>query len=332
MLNLMKKYLNAFSVSGYETQLANIIKEDLTPVCDSIEIDPMGNVIAFKKGKDSSKKLMIASHMDEIGFMVTSIEESGMLRVAPIGGINAVASCYHNVRFQNGVSGILVLEDGTKFADITPNKLFVDIGAENSSAAKRRVKVGDVCAVAPMVKKLSSKRYAAKAHDDRIGCVISAYAAMECDTPAYDTYFVFTVQEEVGCRGAKPSSFTVMPDYSIALDVTPSPAVGNPNHLTTKLGNGAAIKIKDASVICSKLLVDRLTDLAEEEKIKYQYEILLAGGTDTSQMQIAGSGSHAVCISLPTRYVHTPVETIDINDLNACIDLLVAFIEKGVSA
>ncbi|MBO5869709.1 MAG: M20/M25/M40 family metallo-hydrolase [Clostridia bacterium] len=329
MLNLVKKYQNAFSVSGYETELANIISEDLKSVCDKIDIDAMGNVIAFKKGKDSSKKLMIATHMDEIGFIVTNIEDNGMIRLAPLGGINAIASCYHTVKFQNGVSGILVVEDGTKAGDITANKLFVDIGADSGAKAKRRVKIGDVCAVSPLFKKLSNKRYASKAYDDRVCCAISAYAALNCKKCAYDTYFVFTVQEEVGCRGAKPSSFTVMPDYAIALDVTPSPACGNPNHLTTKLGNGAAIKIKDSSVICSPKLVDRLTELAEDNKIKYQYEILMAGGTDTSAMQVAGGGCHAACISLPTRYVHTPVETIDTDDLKACADLLIAFIENG---
>ena len=329
MLNLVKKYQNAFSVSGYEAELAEIIKNDLSNVCDEISIDAMGNVIALKKGKDSSKKLMIASHMDEIGFMVVNVEENGMIRVAPIGGINAVASCYHNVKFQNGTTGILVVEDGTHAADLNANKLFVDIGADSGAKAKRKVKIGDVCALSPMFKKLSSKRYASKAFDDRVCCAISAYAALNCGTPAYDTYFVFTTQEEVGCRGAKPSSFSIMPDYSIALDVTPAPACGNPNHLTAKLGNGAAIKIKDSSVICSRKIVDRLTDLAEEKKIKYQYEVLLAGGTDTSAMQMAGAGSHAGCISLPTRYVHSPVETIDTDDLKACADLLVAFIENG---
>lgn len=329
MLNLVKKYQNAFSVSGYETELAEIIKTDLAGIADEISIDAMGNVIVLKKGKDSSKKLMIASHMDEIGFMVVNVEDNGMIRVAPIGGINALASCYHNVKFQNGTQGILVVEDGTRASDLTANKLFVDIGADSGSKAKRKVKVGDVCALAPMFKKLSSKRYASKAFDDRVCCAISAYAALNCKAPAYDTYFVFTTQEEVGCRGAKPSSFAVMPDYSIALDVTPAPACGNPNHLTAKLGNGAAIKIKDSSVICSRKVVDRLTDLAEANNIKYQYEVLLAGGTDTSQMQIAGAGSHAGCISLPTRYVHSPVETIDSDDLKACGDLLIAFIENG---
>ncbi len=329
MLNLVKKYQNTFSVSGFENNLADIIVQDLAKQVDDIKIDPMGNVIAYKKGKDSTKKLMIAAHMDEIGFMVTNIEESGMLRVAPIGGINPVASCYHEVRFLNGTVGLLVVEDGTKLSDINNSKLFVDIGCENAQKAKRKVKIGDVCAVSPYFKKLSAKRYASKAFDDRVCCAISAYAALNCQTPAYDTYFVFTVQEEVGCRGAKPSAFDVMPDYSIALDVTPAPACGNPNHLTVKLGGGAAIKIKDTSVICSPMMVERLSNLAEDKKIKYQYEVLLAGGTDTSAMQIAGSGSFACCISLPTRYVHTPLETIDSDDLNACAELLIAFIENG---
>ena len=329
MLNLVKKYQNSFSVSGYETELAEIIKNDLADICDDISIDALGNVIAFKKGNDSTKKLMIASHMDEIGFMVVNIEENGMIRLAPIGGINPVASCYHNVKFQNGTTGILVVEDGTKGGDLTSNKLFADIGVDSGAKAKRKVRVGDVCALAPMFKKLSNKRYASKAFDDRVCCAISAYAALNCGTPAYDTYFVFTTQEEVGCRGAKPSSFAIMPDYSIALDVTPAPACGNPNQLTAKLGNGAAIKVKDSSVLCSRKIVDRLTDLAEQNKIKYQYEVLLAGGTDTSAMQIAGAGSYAGCISLPTRYVHTPVETIDVDDLNACADLLIAFITNG---
>lgn len=330
MLNLMKKYQNTFSVSGFESQLAQIIVDDLKDVMDNISIDALGNVIAFKKGKDSTKKLMIASHMDEIGFMVTNIEENGMIRVAPIGGINPVASSFHNVKFQNGVSGILVIEDGTRAADINTNKLFVDIGCDNASKAKRKVKIGDVCAVAPMLKKLSAKRYTSKAFDDRICCTIQSYAALNCKTPAYDTYFVFTTQEEVGCRGAKPSAFAIMPDYSVAMDITPAPACGNPNHFTVKLGGGAAIKIKDSSVICSTKMVDRLTQLANENNIKYQYEILLAGGTDTSAMQIAGAGSHACCISLPTRYTHSPVETIDIDDMKACVELLIAFIEKGM--
>ena len=328
MLTLTKKFTSAFSVSGSEHPLAEIIRETLAPVADAIETDPMGNVLVLRKGRDSSKKLMIASHMDEIGFVVTSVDGDGFVHVSNIGGIYSVASSYQRVRFANGVNGVIVAESGTKPADLTVKKLVVDIGAKDKKSAEKRVKIGDVCAVVPMLQRLSGSRYAAKAFDDRIGCVVSAYAALHCDTPAYDTWFVFTVQEEVGCRGAKPAAFRIAPDYALALDVTTADECGG-SAPVTRLGKGAAIKIKDSSVLCSALIIDRLTDLAKEADIPYQYEVLTAGGTDTSAMQIAGMGCAAGCISIPTRYIHSPVETIDMKDLDACAKLLAAFIEKG---
>ncbi|MBO4277753.1 MAG: M42 family metallopeptidase [Clostridia bacterium] len=330
MFDLIKKFQSELSVSGGENTLADVISGVLEPVADSVTRDAMGNLIVYKKGRYGGKKVMVAAHMDEIGFVATAIEESGLVRVANVGGINPVASSYTPVVFENGVKGVLVIEDGTKTEDITNKKLLVDIGAENASAAKRRVHIGDFCACAPMVWRLNKNRVASKAFDDRIGCAIAAYAALNCKNPAFDTYYVFTVQEEVGCRGSKPAAFGIMPDYAVALDITPAPAAGNPNKLTVKLGGGAAIKIKDSSVICSPMLVDRLAEIAENNKIKYQYEVLTAGGTDTSSMQVAGTGCHAACISIPTRYTHTPVETLDLRDVKACADLLCAFIREGI--
>lgn len=327
MLELTKKFTAAFSVSGYEKPLAEIIKKELTSVADEIISDPVGNLLVLKKGKDHSKKLMIASHMDEIGFVVTNIEESGFIHISPVGGINPLASAFHRVRFANGTNGVIVPEDGVKAADLTVKKLIVDIGAKDRKAAEKKVGVGDICAVVPMLQKLCGTRYAAKAFDDRIGCVISAYVALHCGKPAYDTWFVFTVQEEVGCRGSKPAAYRIMPDYAIALDVTAADECGGTP--ITKLGGGAAIKIKDNSVLCSPLIVDRLTELAKQNKIAYQYEVLPYGGTDTSSMQMTGAGAAAGCISIPTRYIHSPVETLDMKDLKACADLLIAFVENG---
>ena len=327
MLNLTKKFTAAFSVSGMEKPLADIIRKELEPVADAIETDAMGNLFVLKKGKDSSKKLMIAAHMDEIGFVVTSVDGDGYVHVSNIGGIHSVASVYHRVKFANGVTGVIVAESGTKAADLTVKKMVIDIGAKDKKAAEKRVKIGDVCALVPMLQKLGGSRYAAKAFDDRIGCVVAAYAALHCDTPAYDTWFVFTVQEEVGCRGSRPAAFRIMPDYGIALDVTSAGECGGA--AVTKLGDGAAIKIKDSSVLCSTAIVDRLTELAKEGNIPYQYEVLTAGGTDTSSMQMVGAGCAAGCISIPTRYIHSPVETIDMKDLDACAKLLTAFVEKG---
>ena len=331
MLNLMKQFTAAFSVTGWERPLAGLIQQTLAPVADESFIDPLGNLLVLRKGKDSSRKLMIASHMDEIGFVVTSVDESGFIHVSNVGGIHAVASSFHRVRFRNGVIGVIVPESGVKAADLNANKLVVDIGAsDRKSAEKRGIRVGELCAVMPMLQRLSGSRYAAKAFDDRIGCVVSAYAALHADTPAYDTWFVFTVQEEVGCRGAKPAAFRISPDYALALDVTTADECGGKAPVT-RLGDGAAIKIKDSSVLCAPEIVDRLTELAKARKVKYQYEVLTAGGTDTSSMQMAGIGCIAGCISIPTRYIHSPVETLDMKDLKACADLLTAFVEEGIS-
>ena len=173
---------------------------------------------------------------------------------------------------------------------------------------------------------------AAKAFDDRLACALLAEVARTCAEPACDTYFVFTVQEEVGCRGSKPAAYAIAPDYAIAVDVTNTGDMIGAPPMTVKLGGGAAIKIKDASVLCSKVIVDGLTALAEANKIPYQYEILVAGGTDTSSMQTAGAGAHAGAVSIPTRYVHSPVEVVDAKDLDACVKLLRAAVERGIDA
>ena len=330
MLDLIKKLVSAFSVAGSEDALRSIIEKEITPFTDSISVDAIGNLIAFKKGENSSKKLMIAAHMDEIGFVVTYIEDSGIIRVSNVGGINQISSSGHTVLFGNGTSGVLAAEANTKPQDIKMNNLFIDIGAKSKKEAEKKVKIGDVCAVAPAFKRLLGGRYAAKAFDDRIGCAVAAEAARSVKKTAYDTYYVFTVQEEVGCRGSKPAANSILPDYAVAIDVTTAGDTPGVKGLSVRLGGGAAIKIKDRSVICSKVITDRLTALAEKNSIKYQYEVLTVGGTDTSSMQVAGSGCAAGAISIPARYIHTPREVLDIADVKACSSLLAALIEDGI--
>jgi putative aminopeptidase FrvX len=329
MLNTIKKFTSVFSVSGSEEKLRAVIEKEIAPYVDSVSTDTMGNLIAFKKGESSEKKLMIASHMDEIGFVVTYIEDNGIIRVSNIGGIRFIASAFHSVVFANGTAGVLGIDANTKPEDIKIGKMFVDIGAKTKREAEKKVKIGDICAVAPAFKRLAGGRYAAKAFDDKLGCAIAVDAARNAKKTAFDTYYVFTVQEEVGCRGSKPSAFSVMPDFAVAVDVTTADGPGEKG-ISVKLGGGAAIKIKDSSVICSKVIVDRMTELAKENKIKHQYEILAAGGTDTSSMQVAGAGCAAGCISIPTRYIHSPVEVVDMADVKACSELLTALIESGM--
>ena len=330
MLNLMKKYTAPFSVTGNEHKLAEIIKSDIAPYVDSVTEDAMGNLIAFKKGEDSSKRTMFAAHMDEIGFVVTYIEENGFIRVTQVGGINPVASSYSEVVFENGVKGVIAIEGGTAFGDIAVKKMFVDIGAKNKKDAEKKVSIGTYLSLTQRMVHLANNRWAAKAFDDRVACAVLVRAAMEAKTVKYDTYYVFTVQEEVGCRGSKAAANAIQPTYGIACDVTVAYDYPGASGGAVSIGGGAAIKVKDSSVVCSQLIVNSLTKLADDAKIKYQYEVLTAGGTDTSSMQVAGAGCYAGCVSIPLRYVHTPIETLDKADLDACVALIREFIEKAV--
>lgn len=328
MYETIKKYTTAFSVTGREKYLADIIESDLSSCADNITRDAMGNLIVYRKGKDNSKKLMIAAHMDEIGFIVTSIDDNGFIKVSNVGGISAIYSSYQIVRFENGVKGVII--SSATSGEIKVKDLVIDIGATSKKEALKKVAIGDLCAIVPSVTRLINKRIAAKALDDRIGCAIAAVSCKNSKEPAYDTYYVFTVQEEVGCRGSATAAFAIMPDYAIAIDVTATGDSVGAKAMEVKLGKGAAIKIKDSSVICSQLMVDAMVTTAKKNSIPYQLEVLESGGTDTHSMQLAGGGSHAGCISVPTRYIHSPVETVDLKDVEACEKLLTAMVVEGI--
>lgn len=325
MLTLIKDIMKPLGVSGREVAAAEVIKNKIAPYVDEVYTDALGNLIAHKRGPVGAKKLMFAAHMDEIGFYVTAVDDSGNIRFSNAGGIRYNPTCYHEVVFENGTRGILVADESA--SGYNGDNAYVDIGAKSKKEAERKVKTGDTFAVASNVMKLGSKRLAGRPFDDRIGCVILIEAAKRTSATAYDTYYVFTVQEEVGCRGAQTAAYAIMPDVAIAVDITKTGDTPGSPKMDVKLGGGAAIKVKDSSVIADPKLVDKMIDVCKSEKIKYQLEILTAGGTDTSKMQSAGAGCSAGCISIPTRYAHTPVEMIDLDDVEACVKLTAAIVE-----
>jgi len=327
-LKLINKLINAPGISGRESKIRGIIKDIITPYVDNVSVDNLGNLIAFKKGSSpNAKKLMFAGHMDEIGFMVIFIEDNGYLRVTPIGGINWYAASYTVALFENGIKGVIAIDAKASVSDYKPSVAYIDIGAKNKKDAEKKVKIGDFAILEPRLVRLANRRYAGHPMDDRIGCAVMLEACIKMQSCVNDTYFVFTVQEEVGLRGAKPSTHAVMPDYSVAFDVTRTGDTIGASPMAVKLGDGAAIKIKDSSVICDVIMVEKLKNLAKENKIKHQLEILELGGTDTAAMQAEGSGSIAGAVSIPTRYIHTGLETIDLGDYDACVDLAVKVLE-----
>ena len=331
MYNTLKTLCLTPSVSGREEAVREKIKELIAPYTDENYTDNLGNLVAVKYGNgENKKKIMLCAHMDEIGFLVTYIEESGFLRVSTVGGINLVAASSSLVVSERGVKGALVAEAGAKASELSADKFVIDIGAKNKKEAERKVSIGDFFVVCPSLSKLSSSRVCGRPLDDRIGCavMIEIAKAYEKTPPKHDLYFTFSSQEEVGCRGAKTAAFGIAPEYALIYDVTATGDAAGSKPMVCSLGKGAAIKIKDSSVICHAEVVDKLKDIAKEQKIPYQLEILTFGGTDTSSVQMTGLGCRAGALSIPTRYIHSSVEMLDLNDAKACVNLSLAFIDE----
>ncbi len=328
MFGQLKKFMMAPGVSGDEGGIAAVIAKDIAPYVDSVNIDTMGNVIAFKKGNgENPKKLMFAAHMDEIGFIVSYIDDKGFIRLSQMGGINYASAAFSEVVFAGGTKGVLVPNAGTAPADIKANTVYVDIGVKNKKEAEKRVKIGESCRIVPNLIHLAGSRVAGRPIDDRIGCLMLFEAAKAAKNFENDTYFVFTVQEEVGVRGAKTSSFAIAPDYAVAADIGGSADIPNAPAGSVVLSHGIAIKLKDGMVICHKKMVDLMKKIAGEKKVPYQLEILERGGTDTGMMQQAKGGSIAGALSIPTRYGHSAVETIDLADVEGGVQIMVGLIE-----
>lgn len=316
------------SISGREDNIRGLLSEMILPFADEVRVDALGNLIAKKNGSKGGDSVMLCAHMDEIGFLVNFIEDSGMLRIAPIGGISFAATAYTELVSERGVRGVLIPEGNVKPADYKADKFLVDIGAKNKKDAERRVSIGDFFVAEGGVKRLMGKRIVGRPLDDRIGCAVLIDVAekLSKEELAGDVYYVFSVQEEVGCRGSMTAAFGIAPNYSLCFDVTGTGDVEGSGTMACKLGGGAAVKVKDSSVICSEEVVNTLCDLAKEKKIPYQKEILLYGGTDASSMQLSGAGSLAGALSIPTRYIHSGVECCDLGDAEACASLAAEFV------
>ena len=330
LYNTLQKLCSCPSVSGREDNIRGLLSELILPYADEVRVDALGNLIAKKSGKGEGERIMLCAHMDEIGFLVNFIEDSGMLRVATVGGISMSASVFSEVVSESGVCGVLVPNADVKPADYKADKLYIDIGAKNKKEAERRVAIGDFFVVKGSLTRLMGKRVAGRPLDDRVGCaVLLDIAERLWDIPTEgDVYYVFSVQEEVGCRGAMTAAYGISPDYALCFDVTGTGDTPSATAMACRLSGGAAVKIKDSSVICAEEVVARLCAIAEEKKIPYQREILTYGGTDTSSMQLSGSGCLAGALSIPTRYIHSGVETCDLADAEACVALAVEFIKE----
>jgi len=327
---LLKKLTDARGVSGFEKEIGNVIAAECKAKADKVEIDALGNVIAFKKGTGKSKKkIMMTAHMDEIGFIVSNVTDKGLIKMKSFGGISIYVTYMSKLQFNNGEVGIVYSGDNlAESKGNHANMIYVDIGAKTKEEALTKVSIGDYACYISDYMELMNGRVSAKALDDRIGCYIMIEALNRMETCYNDLYFVFTVQEEVGVRGAKVAANRVNPDIGLNLDVCTSFDQLGAGEGTTVLGEGPAILVCDRSVICDQYLIEEMIKTAKDNEIKYQIEIADSGGTDTSAVNQSNSGVKCVGISVPTRFFHSPVGMLDMGDVELSITLLSKFCDK----
>lgn len=332
MKKLLQTLTETFGPSGYEDRVREIVRREVESLADEIKVDALGNLIARKRPNKVTKetrKIMIAAHMDEIGVIVSHVDEKGFVRFAPIGGVFRRYVVGGRVRFLNGTQGVIGFDRLDNLNELpTLDKIYIDVGATNPNDCP--VKVGDVAAFDRSYSEFGN-RLVAKSMDDRVGVLVAIETLRTLKSTPHDVYFVFTTQEEVGTRGAATSAYGVDPDVGIALDVTPSGDTPQSLKMEMALGKGPCIKIQDAGMIADPRVVQWMIQTAEKNKIPYQREVLLMGGTDARAIQAARAGVPAGALSIPVRYVHSPSEMIDFSDVQNAIKLLTAILRAPVS-
>jgi tetrahedral aminopeptidase len=338
-LPLLKSLSEASGVPGREERVRDILRREFDGLFDEVNVDPLGSLIGRKRGPQGAKRVIVACHIDEIGFYVRHIDDKGFVRIHNAGGFDTRNLLARRVRIQASVGDDLIgvmnpcgrpihiakEEDKKKIPEI--NDFFVDLFLP-AEEVKKKVRVGDPVTLVQEFTELG-ECVSGKCMDNRVAAFVAVEALRKVKSLKYDVIVAATVQEEVGLRGAGPATYTAEPDIAIAIDTTlavDTPGVPEDESIT-KLHSGVALTVMDGSVIADRSLIDEFENVAKQREIPYQLSILTRGGTDAGAMQRIRGGYRAMTLSIPTRYIHTVTESVSKKDLQSAIDLLAAWFE-----
>ena len=336
----LEKLSNACGVAGREEEVRNLMIKMLKPYADEVKLDRMENVIAIKKGKTTAPKVMLAAHMDEVGLMVKTITKDGFLQFTKMGGIDdriLLAQKVSVLTEKAALPGVVgskpphIQKEEERKKIVTYDEMFLDVGAEDREDAKAMgVKIGDPVAFDVEYVKLGKDAVMGKAFDNRAGCAVMVETLKQLEKTDCTVYAVGTIQEELGLRGAATATFGVDPDVGIALDVTiagDTPGVREFD-TTVKMGKGPALTVSDSGLFTHPKVLRWLIDTATQNSIDYQLETGLLGTTDAARMALTRQGVPSGTISIPARYIHSPVGLISLKDAENCAKLAAAAVQK----
>ncbi len=333
---LLKDLTQLNGVSGNEHAVRAALMEQVTPLCDEVSVDTMGNLFAVRNGTDAkAPHIMLAAHMDEVGFMVLSITEEGMLRIAPVGGVDPrVVVSKRVLAGENNVPGVIGakaihLQSESDFDRVLGfEHLYVDIGASSKSDAEKLCPAGTFIAFDSAYVEFGDQRVKAKALDDRLGCLALLRALKESKYPGKLTC-AFTVQEEVGLRGAQIAAHRVNPDLALVLEGTTCNDLGGVDHhlQVTRQGDGVALSFMDRTTIVHKGLLAAIQKVGTEHNIPWQLKQFVAGGTDAGAIHQARGGIPCAVLAVPCRYIHSPSSVAHLGDVAAQQNLLLACLD-----
>ena len=324
-MKLLEELTQAWGVSGREKNVRAIIRREIRDYVDECYTDAMGNLIAYKKGTDSenNKRIMYTAHMDEIGFQVTHIEGDGRIKVYSVGWTWTSAIYNDKVIFQNGVIGVVGCDGPVEEAQNKAQALYIDIGCTSKEETMKYVQPGDYCGFIGKYYELQNDRISAKSLDDRVACYV-LIEAIKKNPGQYpnDIYYVFTVQEEVGCRGSVVAAERIKPEIGVSVDVTPDHYYPCDLKGCNDVGKGVGVTFGNPSAMLDEYLVNEMVKTCEENEIDYQRDVMDRGGTDASSMNRAYYGTRVAGISIVDRYPHSQSSIVSKHDVECAIELV----------
>jgi putative aminopeptidase FrvX len=325
---LIRKLVEAFGPVGYEDEVRQIVRAELMELADEVRVSRLGSLIAVKKGSGRGQKIMLAAHMDEIGLIVTHVDNRGYARVTQLGSVSAIYSAGQRVRFANGQLGVVDVErrEDPQRAP-TLDQLYIDVGAKDKQSCP--VQVGDVACFHRRLEQDRS-RLVAKSLDDRLGCAILIETLRRLPSSPHDIFCVFSVQAETSSAGARTAAYDINPDLAIVVDLTSTGDTPKALPVAVELGKGPAIKVQDATMLADLRVKKWMVQHAREARLPYQLEVSRDSATDAGMIQISRAGVPSGGLLVPGRHLHSPSEMVDRADVEHAVKLLLTLLNKPI--